>query len=216
MLSFYILVSHFVVNQFIWCLKFRREISWRDTVCTCTVIRWGIAANISEGVWWCHTTRYCLCCLVHSTLCHCYVGDKVKRNPGDRWMINGPTDYVPPIEVSILESRSLLKFIYLNCAHCSFRKAVSLNKNEGIYVRDIRSGQVKHHHIFICLYHVIPRWDQWWAQSCTCWKPTRSCTLKSWTHWWRKFWSKFIYVLLLGIEATTAAVNRAIQSCTPW
>ena len=31
----------------------------------------------------------------------------MKRNPGDRWMINGPTDYVPPIEVSILESRSL-------------------------------------------------------------------------------------------------------------
>ena len=36
---------------------------------------------------------------------HCWIGDKVKRNPGDRWMINGPTDYVPPIEVSILESR---------------------------------------------------------------------------------------------------------------
>ncbi|XP_065921043.1 major vault protein-like [Dysidea avara] len=54
-------------------------------------------------------------------------GDKVKRNPGDRWMISGPRDYVPPIEVNIIESR----------------KAVALNKNEGIYVRDIRNGQVR-------------------------------------------------------------------------
>jgi len=33
------------------------------------------------------------------------IGDKVKRNPGDRWMISGPRDYVPPIEVTIIESR---------------------------------------------------------------------------------------------------------------
>lgn len=51
----------------------------------------------------CHTPPICYILHISSLL----VGDKIKRNPGDRWMINGPTDYVPPIEVSILESRYL-------------------------------------------------------------------------------------------------------------
>ena len=50
-----------------------------------------------------------------------------KRKPGDRWMIRGPTDYVPPVEVEIVASR----------------KAVPLDDNEGIYVRDVRTGKVR-------------------------------------------------------------------------
>ncbi|CAF1039794.1 unnamed protein product [Brachionus calyciflorus] len=52
---------------------------------------------------------------------------KVKRQPGDRWMIKGPTDYVPPVEVEVVTRR----------------KAIPLDENEGIYVRDIKSGKVR-------------------------------------------------------------------------
>jgi len=48
------------------------------------------------------------------------------RNPGDRWMIAGPCDYVPPVSVEIVEKR----------------KAFPLDENEGIYVRDMKSGKV--------------------------------------------------------------------------
>jgi len=49
------------------------------------------------------------------------------RKPGDRWMIYGPTDYVPPVTVDILEKR----------------RAIPLDENEGIYVRDINTGRVR-------------------------------------------------------------------------
>jgi len=52
---------------------------------------------------------------------------KVKRVPGDRWMIKGPTDYVPPVE----------------CEVVTRRKAMPLDENEGIYVRDIKSGKIR-------------------------------------------------------------------------
>lgn len=48
------------------------------------------------------------------------------RTPGDRWMIRGPTEYVPPVEVEVV---------------CK-RKAIPLDDNEGIYVRDTRTGKV--------------------------------------------------------------------------
>lgn len=51
---------------------------------------------------------------------------EVSRKPGDRWMINGPTDYVPPVEVEIVERR----------------RSIPLDDNEGIYVRDINTGRV--------------------------------------------------------------------------
>lgn len=51
---------------------------------------------------------------------------EVVHMPGDRWMIYGPTDYVPPVEVEVVEQRS----------------AIPLDANEGIYVRDIKSGKV--------------------------------------------------------------------------
>lgn len=50
----------------------------------------------------------------------------VKRKPGDRWMIRGPCEYVPPVEVEVV----------------SRRKAIALDNNEGVYVRDIRTGKV--------------------------------------------------------------------------
>jgi len=56
-----------------------------------------------------------------------FVDGKTSIKPGDRWMIYGPTDYVPPVEVEILEKR----------------RAIALDENEGIYVRDITSGLIQ-------------------------------------------------------------------------
>ena len=42
-------------------------------------------------------------------------------------MIYGPCDYIPPIEIEVLESR----------------KSIPLDENEGIYVRDTSTGEVK-------------------------------------------------------------------------
>ena len=50
-----------------------------------------------------------------------------KRAPGDRWMIRGPREYVPPVEVEVV----------------SQRKAIPLDANEGVYVRNIKTGQVR-------------------------------------------------------------------------
>jgi major vault protein len=51
---------------------------------------------------------------------------EIHRAPGDRWMIYGPRDYVPPVEVEIIEKR----------------RAIPLDANEGIYVRDMKTGRV--------------------------------------------------------------------------
>ncbi|KAL1526066.1 hypothetical protein AB1Y20_020887 [Prymnesium parvum] len=55
------------------------------------------------------------------------VGAVTKRNPGDRWMVHGPRDFIPPVEVEIVEKRT----------------AIPLDENEGIYVRDISDGKVR-------------------------------------------------------------------------
>ena len=52
---------------------------------------------------------------------------KEARSPGDRWMIGGPCSYIPPVQVEVL----------------AVRKAIPLHINEGIYVRDIKSGTVR-------------------------------------------------------------------------
>jgi len=49
-----------------------------------------------------------------------------KHAPGDRWMIYGPADYIPPVEVEIVEKR----------------RAIPLSDNEGVYVRDVTTGKV--------------------------------------------------------------------------
>mmetsp|Transcript_22062 Transcript_22062/g.62029 ORF Transcript_22062/g.62029 Transcript_22062/m.62029 type:complete len:818 (-) Transcript_22062:67-2520(-) len=51
----------------------------------------------------------------------------VHRSPGDRWMIHGPADFIPATEVEILEPR----------------RRMALDVNEGVYVRDVRSGGVR-------------------------------------------------------------------------
>jgi major vault protein len=50
-----------------------------------------------------------------------------KRVPGDRWMIKGPCDFVPSVNEEVV----------------SLSKATPLDENEGIYVRDIKSGKVR-------------------------------------------------------------------------
>ena len=42
-------------------------------------------------------------------------------------MIRGPSEYVPPVQVEVV----------------SRRKAIPLDENEGIYVRDIKTGRVR-------------------------------------------------------------------------
>ena len=51
---------------------------------------------------------------------------RVERQPGDQWLLQGPAEYIPPVEVTILTKR----------------KAIPLHENEGIYVRSSRTGQV--------------------------------------------------------------------------
>ncbi len=51
----------------------------------------------------------------------------IERQPGDMWMIAGPRDYIPPVEVEVIEKR----------------QAIPLDKNEGIYIRDIQTGELK-------------------------------------------------------------------------
>ncbi|XP_051742814.1 major vault protein isoform X1 [Ctenopharyngodon idella] len=50
-----------------------------------------------------------------------------QRRPGDRWMLRGPIEYVPPSTVEVMIRRD----------------AIPLDENEGIYVRDIKSGKVR-------------------------------------------------------------------------
>uniref|UniRef100_A0A8D0GZE4 Major vault protein n=1 Tax=Sphenodon punctatus TaxID=8508 RepID=A0A8D0GZE4_SPHPU len=54
-------------------------------------------------------------------------GEEVTRKPGDRWLIRGPLEYVPLAEVEVLERR----------------QATPLAENEGLYVRDIKTGKVR-------------------------------------------------------------------------
>lgn len=58
--------------------------------------------------------------------CFTYIFQKKPRQPGDRWMIRGPLEYVPPVEVDVATKR----------------KAIPLDENEGIYVRHVKSGKV--------------------------------------------------------------------------
>ncbi|XP_051797385.1 LOW QUALITY PROTEIN: major vault protein [Acanthochromis polyacanthus] len=51
----------------------------------------------------------------------------ILRRPGDRWMLRGPIEYVPPAAVEVVLRR----------------QAIPLDENEGIYVRDIKTGKVR-------------------------------------------------------------------------
>lgn len=56
-----------------------------------------------------------------------FEGTEEQRVPGDRWMIRGPTEYVPPVEVEVVQKR----------------EAMPLDDNEGIYVRDTKTGKIR-------------------------------------------------------------------------
>lgn len=56
-----------------------------------------------------------------------FVAPAVDRQPGDRWMLKGPMEYIPPVEVDVVFKR----------------KAIPLHDNEGIYVRNTNTGQVR-------------------------------------------------------------------------
>jgi major vault protein len=47
--------------------------------------------------------------------------------PGARWMIYGPREYIPPVEVEIVQRR----------------RTIPLDENEGIYVRNVETGEVR-------------------------------------------------------------------------
>lgn len=51
----------------------------------------------------------------------------IQHRPGDRWMLRGPIEYVPPATVEVLLRRD----------------AIPLDENEGIYVRDIKTGKAR-------------------------------------------------------------------------
>merc|ERR1712072_1555063 len=50
-----------------------------------------------------------------------------KRASGERWMLQGPIEYIPPVQAKVLERRV----------------ALPLDANEGVYVRDLTTGQVR-------------------------------------------------------------------------
>ncbi|XP_067656927.1 major vault protein-like [Haliotis asinina] len=52
---------------------------------------------------------------------------KPKRKPGDLWLIRGPLEYIPPIEVEIVKKR----------------ETMPLSKNEGIYVQNRQTGKIR-------------------------------------------------------------------------
>ena len=53
--------------------------------------------------------------------------EAIARQPGDLWTIAGPRDYIPPIEVEVREKRH----------------AIPLDKNEGIYIRNVQTGELR-------------------------------------------------------------------------
>ncbi|XP_058892173.1 major vault protein [Kogia breviceps] len=53
--------------------------------------------------------------------------EKVFHQAGDRWLIRGPLEYVPPAKVEVVEER----------------QAIPLDENEGIYVQDVKTGRVR-------------------------------------------------------------------------
>ena len=50
----------------------------------------------------------------------------VRHPAGDRWIMYGPGDYVPPVDARILERR----------------EPIALGENSGVYVKNVRTGDV--------------------------------------------------------------------------
>eukprot|EP01124_Arcella_intermedia_P035107 TRINITY_DN885_c0_g1_i1.p1 TRINITY_DN885_c0_g1~~TRINITY_DN885_c0_g1_i1.p1 ORF type:complete len:826 (+),score=106.85 TRINITY_DN885_c0_g1_i1:115-2592(+) len=77
-----------------------------------------------------------------------FLDGKETRRPGDRWMIYGPTDYIPPVQVEIVETR----------------KVIPLDENEGIYVRDIKTGRVRS---VIGESYMLKSYEELWSKELT-------------------------------------------------
>ena len=52
---------------------------------------------------------------------------KATRKAGEKWMIRGPAEFFPPVQVQLLERRQV----------------IALDENEGVYVRDETTGSVR-------------------------------------------------------------------------
>ncbi len=52
---------------------------------------------------------------------------KTAYNPGDRWLHYGPCRFIPQVSIKVIETREIKL----------------LDKNEGIYVQDTRTGVVR-------------------------------------------------------------------------
>ena len=53
--------------------------------------------------------------------------DNIHRVPGEKWMIHGPREFIPPIQTTIFEHR----------------KTIPLKEDEGVYIRNNITGEVK-------------------------------------------------------------------------
>ena len=53
-------------------------------------------------------------------------GENITREAGELWMIYGPREYIPRLEVEVLEKR----------------RAIPLDQNEGIYIRNLQTGEL--------------------------------------------------------------------------
>ncbi len=63
---------------------------------------------------------------------------------GDRWILRGPREYIPPTETEVLLRRKAIPLGMLavfDLLHMCY--VLILDENEGIYVRDIKSGRVR-------------------------------------------------------------------------
>ena len=62
-------------------------------------------------------------------------GKPVRRQPGDRWLVRGPLEYIPHASVRIVADK----------AGQEKRKRIVLADGEGVYIRDTQSGLVRAH-----------------------------------------------------------------------
>jgi major vault protein len=68
-----------------------------------------------------------------------------ERKPGDRWLVRGPREYVPPVSVRV----------------CERRRAIALDTNEGIYVRNTTTGAVR---AVLGTSHMLTAREELWAK----------------------------------------------------
>ncbi|CAF3424743.1 unnamed protein product [Rotaria sp. Silwood1] len=70
--------------------------------------------------------------------------DNVTRVPGDKWVIRGPREYIPPVQVEVLQKRKAIPLgTVLDVLYLVYLCDTYLDENEGIYVRDLKTGRVR-------------------------------------------------------------------------